>query len=178
MRKYFLGKTDREVKLGSTISVREKVNTSFGFNEVGFVVTLNKKNVKKFIDRGIIREEDDNEMDVEKKFEGMVPCIHRIFKKSPFISHESTKKMLNALASISPKAHLQLLIENFAEIRNKNKKIGDCTWFLNPIAGYAPIKIMGKPSSTMVATVFYDEQDAKEVYSLLSDFINAIIDGK
>jgi hypothetical protein len=30
----------------------------------------------------------------------------------------------------------------------------------------------------MVATVFYDEQDAKEVYSLLSDFINVIIDGK
>lgn len=177
MRKYFLGKTDKEVKLGSTISVREKVNTSFGFNEVGFVVTLNKKNVKKFIDRGIIRVEDDNEMDVEKKFEGLRPCIHRIFKKSPLIN-ESTKKMLTTLASISPKAHLQLLIENFAEIRNRNKKIGDCTWYLNPIAGYAPVKIMGKPSSTMVATVFYDEQDAKEVYSLLSDFINVIIDGK
>jgi hypothetical protein len=86
--------------------------------------------------------------------------------------------MLNALAIISPKTHLQLLIENFAEIRNKDKKIGDCTWYLNPIAGYAPVKIMGKPSSTMVATVFYDEQDAKEVYSLLSDFINVIIDGK
>lgn len=177
MRKYFLGKTDKEVKLGSTISVRENVNTSFGFNEVGFVVTLNKKNIKKFIDRGIIRVEDDNEMDVEKKFEGMTPCIHRIFKKSPFID-KSTRKMLNALYFISPKAHLQLLIENFAEIRNKNKKIGDCTWYLNPIAGYAPVKIMGKPSSTMVATVFYDEQDAKEVYSLLSDFINVIIDGK
>lgn len=177
MRKYFLGKTDREVKLGSTISVREKVNTSFGFNEVGFVVTLNKNNVKKLIDRGIIRVEDDNEMDVEEKFKGLRPCIHRIFKKSPFID-KSTRKMLNALSFISPKAHLQLLIENFAEIRNKDKKIGDCTWFLNPIAGYAPVKIMGKPSSTMVATVFYDEQDAKEVYSLLSDFINVIIDGK
>lgn len=174
MRKYFLGKTDREVKLGSTISVRDRVNTSFGFNEVGFVVTLNKKNVKKFIDRGIIREEDDNEIDVEKKFECMAPCIHSIFKKSPFVS----KKLLNILANISPKAHLQLLIENFSEIRNKDKKIGDCTWYLNPIAGYAPVKIMGKPSSTMLATVFYDEQDAKEVYSLLSDFINAIIDGK
>lgn len=177
MRKYFLGKTDREVKFGSTISVREKVNTSFGFNEVGFVVTLNKKNVKKLIDRGIIRVEDDNEMDIEKKFEGLRPCIHRIFEKSP-LNDESTRKMLDALVSIFPKAHLQLLIENFAEIRNRNKKVGDCTWFLNPIAGYAPIKIMGKPSSTMVATVFYDEQDAKEVYSLLSDFINIIIDGK
>ena len=177
MRKYFLGKTDREVKVGSTISVRENVNTSFGFNEVGFVVTLSKKNVKKFIDRGIIRVEDDEEMSVEKKFKGLRPCIHRIFKKSPLID-ESTKKMLNALSSISPKVHLQLLIENFAEIRNKDKKIGDCTWYLNPIAGYAPVKIMGKPSSTMLATVFYDEQDAKEVYSLLSDFINAIIDGK
>lgn len=177
MRKYFLGKTDKEVKLGSTISVREMVNTSFGFNEVSFVVTLSKKNVKKFIDRGIIRVEDDKEIGVEEKFKGLRPCIHRIFKKSPLID-ESTKKMLNALAFISPKAHLQLLIENFAEIRNKDKKIGDCTWYLNPIAGYAPVKIMGKPSSTMVATVFYDEQDAKEVYSLLSDFINAIIDGK
>ena len=177
MKKYFLGKTDREVKLGSTISVREKVNTSFGFNEVGFVVTLNKKNVKKLIDRGIIREENDEEVNVEEKFKGLRPCIHRIFKKSPFID-ESIRKMLSALAIISPKAHLQLLIENFAEIRNKDKKIGDCTWYLNPIAGYAPVKIMGKPSSTMVATVFYDEQDAKEVYSLLSDFINAIIDGK
>lgn len=177
MRKYFLGKTDKEVKLGSTISVREKVNTSFGFNEVGFVVTLNKKNVKKLIDRGIIRVEDDEEMSVEKKFKGLRPCIYRIFKKSPLIG-ESTREMLNTLAIISPKAHLQLLIENFAEIRNKDKKIGDCTWYLNPIAGYAPVKIMGKPSSTMVATVFYDEQDAKEVYSLLSDFINAIIDGK
>lgn len=178
MRRYFLGKTDREVKLGSTISVREKVNTSFGFNEVGFVITLNKKNVKKLIDRGIIRVEDDNEMDVEKKFEGMMPCIHKIFGKTPFINESSTGKFLDVLARISPKAHLQLLIENFAEIRNKNKKIGDCTWFLNPIAGYAPVKIMGKPSSTMLATVFYDEQDAKEVYSLLSDFINVIIDGK
>ena len=177
MRKYFLGKTDREVKLGSTISVREKVNTSFGFNEVGFVVTLSKKNVKKLIDRGIIRVEDDEEVSVEEKFKGLRPCIHRIFKKSPFID-ESTMKMLYALSSISSKAHLQLLIENFAEIRNKDKKIGDCTWYLNPIAGYAPVKIMGKPSSTMLATVFYDEQDAKEVYSLLSDFINAIIDGK
>lgn len=174
MRKYFLGTTNREVKLGSTISVRENVNTSFGFNEVGFVITLDKKNVKKLIDRGIIRVEDDNEMSVEKKFECMAPCIHSIFKKSPFVS----KNFLNILADISPKAHLQLLIENFAEIRNKNKKVGDCTWYLNPIAGYAPIKIMGKPSSTMVATVFYDEQDAKEVYSLLSDFINAVIDGK
>ena len=177
MRKYFLGKTDREVKLGSTISVREKVNTSFGFNEVGFVVTLNKKNVKKFIDSGIIREEDDEEVSVEEKFKGLRPCIHRIFKKSPLID-TSTREMLNALSFISPKTHLQLLIENFAEIRNKDKKIGDCTWYLNPIAGYAPVKIMGKPSSTMLATVFYDEQDAKEVYSLLSDFINAIIDGK
>lgn len=177
MRKYFLGKTDKEVKLGSTISVREMVNTSFGFNEVGFVVTLSKKNVKKFIDRGIIRVEDDKEMDVEKKFENMALCIHRIFKNSPF-THDFSKKFLDTLANISPKAHLQLLIENFAEIRNKDKKIGDCTWYLNPIAGYAPVKIMGKPSSTMVATVFYDEQDAKEAYSLLSDFINVIIDGK
>ena len=177
MKKYFLGKTNREVKLGSNISVRENVNTSFGFNEVGFVVTLNKKNIKKFIDRGIIRVEDDNEMSVEKRFEGMMPCVHRIFKKSPFIN-VSTEKFLDALARVSPKAHLQLLIENFAEIRNKGKKIGDCTWYLNPIAGYAPVKIMGKPSSTMVATVFYDEQDAKEVYSLLSDFINVVIDGK
>lgn len=177
MRKYFLGKTDKEVKLGSTISVREMINTSFGFNEVSFVVTLSKKNVKKLIDRGIIRVEDDNEMNVEKKFEGMAPCIHRIFKKSPFIDR-CTRDMFSVLASISPKAHLQLLIENFAEIRNKDKKIGDCTWYLNPIAGYAPVKIMGKPSSTMVATVFYDEQDAKEAYSLLSDFINVIIDGK
>ena len=47
MKKYFLGKTDKEVKLGSTISVKENVNTSFGFNEVGFVVTLSKKNIKK-----------------------------------------------------------------------------------------------------------------------------------
>lgn len=177
MRKYFLGKTDKEVKLGSTISVREMINTSFGFNEVSFVVTLSKKNVKKLIDRGIIRVEDDKEVSVEEKFKGLRPCIHRIFKKSPFID-ESTRKMLNTLAIISPKAHLQLLIENFAEIRNKDKKIGDCTWYLNPIAGYAPVKIMGKPSSTMVATVFYDEQDAKEAYSLLSDFINVIIDGK
>lgn len=178
MRKYFLGTTDREVKLGSTISVRENVNTSFGFNEVGFVITLNKKNVKKLIDRGIIRVEENNEMSVEKKFEGMMPCIHRVFKKFPCNNKSTGKFLLDTLACISPKAHLQLLIENFAEIRNKDKKIGDCTWYLNPIAGYAPIKIMGKPSSTMVATVFYDEQDAKEVYSLLSDFINAVIDGK
>ena len=178
MRKYFLGKTNREVKLGSTISVRENVNTSFGFNEVSFVVTLSKKNVKKLIDGGIIRVKDDKEVSVEEKFKGLRPCIHRIFGKASFIKESSTGKFLEALARISPKARLQLLIENFAEIRNKNKKIGDCTWYLNPIAGYAPIKIMGKPSSTMVATVFYDEQDAKEVYSLLSDFINAVIDGK
>ena len=49
MRKYFLGKTNTEVKFGSTISVRERVNTSFGFNEVGYVITLDKKNVKKLI---------------------------------------------------------------------------------------------------------------------------------
>lgn len=177
MRKYFLTNTNKEVKIGSVISVREKVNTSFGFNEVGFVVSLNKKNVKKLIDRGIIRVEDDNEIDIDKKLDGLIPCIDRIFKKSPFI-HESTTKFLNTLAHISPKAHLQLLIENLAEIRNKGKKIGDCTWYLNPVAGYAPVKIMGKPSDTMVATVFYDEQDAKEVYSLLSGFINIIIDGE
>ena len=177
MRKYFLGKTNTEVKFGSTISVRERVNTSFGFNEVGYVITLDKKNVKKLIDRGIIREEGNDKMSIEEEFEGFKPCIQRVFKKSPF-TQESTRKFLNALNILSPKAHLQLLIENFAEIRNKGKKIGDCTWYLNPISGYAPVKIMGKPSDTMVATVFYDEQDAKEVYSLLSAFINIIIDGE
>ena len=178
MRKYFLGKTDREVKLGSNIAVRENVNTSFGFNEVGFVVTLNKKNVKKLIDRGIIRVEDDDEMSEKEKFKGLKPCILRIFEKLNIRSSSGKCIYLDLLEKTSIRAHLQLLIENFAEIRNKGKKVGDCTWYLNPIAGYAPIKIMGKPSSTMVATVFYDEQDAKELYSLLSDFINAVIDGK
>lgn len=173
MKKYFLTKNNQELKVGDKITLTKPVTTSYGEGMVMTEIRVTEDILEKLVKDGFVRVEEPNEF--EGMAEGMVerlkPYIRRIARKN-HIDFPTACTLLGAMLAVSPKAHLQLLVETIAEVKNRGKEPGENTWYLNPLTSYKPVQIEGNPTT---ATVFYDALDALEAHGVLLPFIKDIM---
>jgi hypothetical protein len=172
MKKYFLTKDNQELKVGDKITLTKSVDTSYGVGKLVTEVRVTEDILEKLVKGGHVRVEESDE------FEGMVdrlrPYIRRIARKNQ-MDFPTTCGMLDVVLRTSPKAHLQLLIETIAEVKNRGKEPGKDNWHLNPLASYRPTQIAGNPTT---ATVFYEAGDALEAHRTLLPLIKGILYGE
>lgn len=174
MKKYFLTENNKELKVGNKIKLTASVNTSYGKGKGVIEVKVTEDTLEKLVKDGLVRVEESNEADeadeavnTECLIERLKPYIMEIAKKM-HADFPTACGMLGVTYDISPKIQLQLLLETIAEVKNRGKKPGKDNWWLNPLTGYKPIKVIGSPTS---ATVFYEVWDALEAYKTLLPFI-------
>ena len=165
MKKYFLKEDHQEVKLGDKIQISAPVNTSYGQGRAHVDVVLTEANMKKLVDDGFIVAEKGKE---KIDFDSMKPYFRRFARKNE-MSLPSCLMLLSLLLNTSKKAHLLMLIETIAEVKNRDLKKGDKVFWLNPAANYKPVEVVGNHNH---AVVFYSLKDAIETYNLLLPFIN------
>lgn len=179
MKKYFLKKNGQELKIGDKVQLTKSVNTSYGEGKVITEVAIDSEEI---LDRlvndgfvGVEQAEPEHEEGAEALLARLKPYIRRIGRKND-LDYPTTCAMLNAVLHVSPKAHLQMLIESIAEVKNRDKHAGKSVYYLNPISSFKPVEIIGNPNS---ATVFFDAADALEAHSLLLPFIkDLMLNGK
>lgn len=172
MKKYFLTKDNQEIGVGDKITLTKPVNTSYGVGKLVTEVRVTEDTLEKLVKDGFVKVEESDE--AEGMFERLKPYIMEIAKKS-HIAFPTACGMLDVVLETSPKAHLQLLIETIAEVKNRDKEPGKDTWYLNPLTNYKPIQIVGNPTT---ATVFYEAGDAVEAHRTLLPFTKDILDGE
>lgn len=170
MKKYFLTKNNQELKVGDKIKlIKKTVTTLYGEGKEVIEIKVTEDTLEKLVKDGLVRVETDEANDT---FERLAPYIMEIAKKM-HADFPTACDMLGVMYDISPKIHLQLLLETIAEVKNRGKKPGKDNWWLNPLTGYKPIKVIGSPTS---ATVFYEVWDALEAYKTLLPFIKDALD--
>lgn len=179
MKKYFLTENNKELKVGNKIKLTASVNTSYGKGKGVIEVKVTEDTLEKLVKDGLVRVEESNEADEADEADNTECLIERL---KPYITEIAKKMhadfptacgMLGVVYDISPKIPLQLLLETIAEVKNRGKKPGKDNWWLNPLTGYKPIKVIGSPTS---ATVFYEVWDALEAYKTLLPFIKDTLD--
>lgn len=82
---------------------------------------------------------------------------------------------LQDLLSFSPKAHLSVLIESMANLKNAKAKRGKNVYALDPFNDYKVCEHTGKSNCPVI---FFRMEDAKETYEILYPFIKIIKDGE
>ena len=172
MKKYFLTKNNQELKVGDKIKLTKPVNTSYGKGMVVTEIKVTENILEKLVEDGFVRVEEPDES--ESMVERLKPYIRKIARKN-HIDFPTACTMLSVMLEVSPKAHLQLLVETIAEVKNRDKEPGKDTWYLNPLTSYKPVQIVGNPTT---ATVFYEAGDALEAHRTLLPFIKDILDGE
>ena len=175
MKKYFLTKDNQEIGVGDKITLTKPINTSYGGGIAVIKIKVTEDILEKLVKDGFVRVEESDESD---ESEGMIkrlkPYIMEIARKN-HIDFPTACGMLEVVLETSPKAHLQLLTETIAEVKNRGKEPGEYTWYLNPLTSYNPTQIIGNPPT---ATVFYGVGDAFEAHRTLLPFIKDILDGE
>lgn len=172
MKKYFLTKNNKEVMVGDKITLTKTVDTPYGEGIMMTEIKVTEDILEKLVEDGFVRVEEPDE--AEGIIERLKPYIRRIARKN-HIDFPIACAMLGTVLNVSPRAHLQLLIEAIAEVKNRGKKSGKDIWYLNPLASYKPVRIIGNPTT---ATVFYKAEDALEAHKTLLPFIKGILDGE
>lgn len=172
MKKYFLTKNNQELKVGDKIKLTKLVDTSYGEGMTVIEIKVTENTLEKLVKDGFVRVEEPDES--EGMVEKLKPYIRKIARKN-HINFPAACAMLSSVLEVSPKAHLQLLVEAIAEVKNRDKEPGKYTWYLNPLISYKPISIVGNPTT---AIVFYEEGDALEAHRTLLPFIKDILDGE
>lgn len=172
MKKYFLTKNNQELKVGDKITLTKPVDTSYGEGMVVTEIKVTEDILEKLVKDGFVRVEEPDES--EGMVERLKPYIRKIARRN-HIDFPTACVMLGAVLKVSPKAHLQLLVDTIAEVKNRGKESGKDTWYLHPLASYKPVRIAGNPTT---ATVFYEAGDALEAHRTLLPFIKDILNGE
>lgn len=171
MKKYFLTENNKELKVGDKIKlIKKRVTTLYGEGMQVIEIKVTEDTLEKLVKNGLVRvetDEADEAVNTECLIERLKPYIMEIAKKM-HADFPTACGMLGVMYNISPKIHFRLLLEAIAEVKNRGKKPGKDNWWLNPLTGYKPIKVIGSPTS---ATVFYEVWDALEAYKTILPFI-------
>lgn len=173
MKKYFLKKNNKEIKVGDKVKLTKNTTTTYGIGTTVVEVTVTEETLKQLIKDGFVEVKDD-EVSFEDLYSKVKPYLRRIVRKTD-LSFPSACVFMGAVYDVSPVAHLQVLIETIAEVKNRGKKSGKLVYYLNPVVKFYPSAVVGNPNC---ATVFYSKEDAEETYKLLKPFIEDIIDEK
>lgn len=173
MKKFFLKEDGKEVKLGEKIQISTPVNTSYGEGKAQVEVEVSPATLKKLVDDGfvIIKDDEPQKTEVQLFFENMKPYFRRFARKNG-MSLFSCMGYFLLLYETSKRAHLLVLLETIAEVKNRDLKKGPKVYWLNPAANYSPVEVVGNPNN---AVVFYSAKDALDAHRLLLPLIKDLV---
>lgn len=179
MKKYIVKETGQEIKIGDRGAIVEKKTTLYGEGKLITEVEITKETLHNLIKDGVVevREEKTDAEKAEefkKLFDSMLPAFKKLAKDNdePF---GKVLIILQGLLSFSPKAHLSVLIESMASLKNAKAKRGKNVYALDPFNDYKVCEHTGKSKCPVV---FFRMEDAKETYEMLYPFIKIIKDGE
>lgn len=173
MKKFFLKEDGKEIKLGEKIQISTPVNTSYGEGKAQVEVEISPATLKKLVDDGfvIIKDDEPQKTEVQIFFENMKPYFRRFARKNG-MSLPACMGYFLLLAETSKRAHLLVLLETIAEVKNRDLKMGTKVYWLNPAANYSPVGVVGNNNN---AVVFYSAKDALDAYRLLHPLIKDLV---
>jgi hypothetical protein len=168
MKKYFLKSNGQEIKLGQKIELSVPVETSYGKGTATTKLVVTDETLIQLIEDGFVVEKDS----LKSARKEIMPCLKPLSAKVN-LSTIHTSMLCEILYDMSPKTHLQLLIEGIATTKNKGKHIKDNTVYcMTPFDVFHVVAVDYSPKIAKSAVVFYDQKDAIEAYHMLSPFIN------
>lgn len=173
MKKFFLKEDGKEVKFGEKIQISIPVNTSYGGGKAQVEVEVSPVTLKKLVDDGFVIIKDDEPQKTEAQifFENMKPYFRRFARKNG-MSLPACIGYFLTLSETSKRAHLLVLLETIAEVKNRDLKKGSKVYWLNPAANYKVAEVVGNHNN---AVVFYSPEDAVDAYKLLLPFIKDLV---
>ena len=173
MKKFFLKEDGKEIKLGEKIQISTLVDTSYGEGKAQVEVEISPATLKKLVDDGFVTIEDDKPQKTEMQilFEKLKPYFRRFARKNG-MSLPSCMGYFVLLSETSKRAHLLVLLETIAEVKNRDLKKGSKVYWLNPAANYKVAEVVGNHNN---AVVFYSPEDAVDAYKLLLPFIKDLV---
>ena len=111
--KYFIKDSDKEVQMGQTIEVEQKVTTSLGEGVCKTQVVLTPENVRMLVKQGfLVQKEEEKGMShaTKEHWEKLKPYIRRFARKNdmPLIP---AIMFFASLEQVSPLAQINVLLE-------------------------------------------------------------------
>lgn len=172
--KYFIKDSDKEVQMGQTIEVEQKVVTSLGEGVCKTQVVVTPENVGLLVKQGfLVQKEEENGMPpaLKEHWEKLKPYIRRFARKNdmPLVP---AILFFASLEQVSPLAQIHVLLETISEVKNRGKSPEFARYYLNPVYGFKVTMI--DPKNSKFLPVFYSGNDAKEAYELIKPFLAAI----
>lgn len=172
--KYFIKDSDKEVQMGQTIEVEQKVTTSLGEGVCKTRVVITPESVGLLVKQGfLVQKEEENEMSpaLKEHWEKLKPYIRRFARKNdmPLVP---AILFFASLEQVSPLAQIHVLLETISEVKNRGKSPAPIVHYLSPVCGFGVTMVDLKASK--FAPVFYSKDDAKEAYELIKPFLAAI----
>lgn len=167
MKKYFLKSNGQEIELGQKIELSVPVETSYGEGTATTKLVVTRETLTQLIQDGFVIEKDPLKSAINEIRPYLKPLSAKIG-----LDTIHTSMLCDILYNISPKTHLQLLIEGIATTKNKGKHIKDNTVYcMTPLDGFHVVAVGYSPKVVKNAIVFYDQKDAIEAYHMISPFI-------
>jgi hypothetical protein len=172
--KYFIKDSDKEVQMGQTIEVEQKVTTSLGEGICKTQVVVTPENVGLLVKQGfLVQKEEEKGMSPasEEHWEKLKPYIRRFARKNdmPLVP---AILFFASLEQMSPLAHIHVLLETISEVKNRGKSPAFAVYYLSPIFEFEVAMASSKVSK--FTPVFYSKDDAMEAYELIKPFLAAI----
>jgi len=169
--KYFIKDSDKEVQMGQTIEVEQKVVTSLGEGICKTQVVVTPENVGLLVKQGfLVQKEEEKGMSPATKehWEKLKPYIRRFARKNdmPLVP---AILFFASLEQVSPLAQIHVLLETISEVKNRGKE-GEQKYFCDPVRSYRVTEHLCHP----MLPGFIDMADAKEAYELIKPFLAAI----
>lgn len=172
--KYFIKDSDKEVQMGQTIEVEQKVTTSLGVGVCKIQVVVTPENVGLLVKQGfLVQKEEENGMSpaLKEHWEKLKPYIRRFARKKD-MSLVSAIMFFASLEEMSPLAQIYVLLETISEVKNRDKSAAPTVYYLSPTCGFKVAMVNLRASK--FAPVFYSRDDAEEAYELIKPFLAAI----
>ena len=173
MKKLFLKEDGKEVRLGEKIQISTPVSTSYGEGRTQVEIEISPATLKKLVDDGfvIIKEDEPQETESQNFLKNMKPYFRRFARKNG-ISLPACIEYFLLLFKTSKRAHLLVLLETIAEVKNKGLKKGPKVYWLNPAANYSRVEVTDSYNN---AVVFYSAKDALDAHRLLLPLIKDLV---
>ena len=172
--KYFIKDSDKEVQMGQTIEVEQKVTTSLGEGVCKTQVVVTPENVGLLVKQGfLVQKEEEKGMSpaIKEHWEKLKPYIRRFARKNdmPLVP---AILFFASLEEVSPLVQIYVLLETISEVKNRGKSPAPIVYYLSPTCGFE-IAVVNLKASKFIP-VFYSRDDAKEAYELIKPFLAAI----
>lgn len=168
MKKYYWKSSNREVKLGETVSLTIPCDTKFGKGETSVRVVITEDNIAQFIKENLIRTDYIIE---DSDIQPLRPYLQKIAKEEG-VSEICIWYLVRFLDNQSPVAGLTFLMNCLSRKFNASKTKESIVYYLDPLTSY---KVAVVTPNIKGMIVFYSKEDAEKAYSILKPYIERVL---